>query len=89
MARIIFTDNLRRHIDCPEQRAAGTTVAEVLGNLFISQHKLKGYVLDDQDRLRKHMLISVDGELIQDRITLSDTVREDSDMYIMQALSGG
>lgn len=89
MAHIIFTENLRRHIGCPEQDAAGSTLAEVLNNLFSSQQALKHYILDDQDRLRRHMLISIDGKKIKDAVYLSDPVQADSEIYIIQALSGG
>lgn len=89
MAKIIFTDNLRRHIDCPTQYVNGRNLSEVLNNLFANNPQLKNYVLDDQNRLRKHMLISVDGEMIQDRLKLSSRVGENSEIYIMQALSGG
>jgi len=89
MATIIFTENLRRHIDCPQQTAEGDTLREVLDNLFALNTTLKSYVLDDQNRLRKHMLISIDGELINDRVYLSDAVTEQAEIYIVQALSGG
>lgn len=89
MATITFTDNLKRHIDCPEQTADGQTLHEVLNNLFANNQRLKGYVLDDQNRLRKHMLIAIDGTLITDKIYLSDPVKDSSEIYIAQALSGG
>ncbi len=89
MAHIIFTENLRRHINCPEQHVDGRTLAEVFNNLFSSQQALKHYILDDQERLRRHMLISIDGKKIEDPVYLSDPVRPDSEIYIIQALSGG
>jgi len=89
MATIIFTENLRRHIDCPQQTAEGDTLREVLDNLFSHNSALRSYVLDDQNRLRKHMLVSIDGELIHDRVYLSDAVKEQAEIYIVQALSGG
>lgn len=89
MAHIIFTDNLRRHIDCPAQTVSGGTVAQLLAQVFNNNPRLRGYLLDDQSRLRKHMLISINGRLIEDRIHLSDRVPDDAEVYIMQALSGG
>ena len=35
------------------------------------------------------MLIAIDGELITDRIRLSDAVKPDSEIHVIQALSGG
>ena len=34
MARIVFTANLRRHVDCPESEAEGATVREALETVF-------------------------------------------------------
>lgn len=45
--------------------------------------------MDERGVLRKHMSIFVDGELIIDRTTLSDEVGPNSEIYVMQALSGG
>ena len=49
----------------------------------------RGYVLDDQSALRNHMAIFVDGRMIRDRARLADAVKENSTIYIFQALSGG
>ncbi len=57
--------------------------------LFAQNPQARSYVLDDQAALRKHMTIFVDGRMIRDRARLADTVREDSTIYVFQALSGG
>ena len=49
----------------------------------------RGYVLDDQAALRKHMAIFVDGQIIRDRARLTDAASETSRIYVIQALSGG
>lgn len=87
--KVVFTANLRRHVDCPETTVAGESVREVLEAVFVDRPRLRGYVLDEQGRLRKHMAIFVDGRPIIDRETLSEAVREPSEIYVMQALSGG
>ncbi|MBK8173924.1 MAG: MoaD/ThiS family protein [Rhodospirillales bacterium] len=89
MARIEFTTNLQRHIACPEADVAGNTVREVLEGVFARNPRARGYVLDDQAALRKHMNIFVDGEVIRDRAGLSDAVTENSCIFVFQALSGG
>jgi molybdopterin converting factor small subunit len=89
MARVIFTANLRRHVDCPETSAEGANVREVLDDVFSRQQRLRGYVLDDQAALRRHMGVIVDGASLRDRQRLSDPVRPDSTIYVLQALSGG
>lgn len=89
MAKIVFTSNIQRHVLCPEAEAPGRTVREVLENVFLENSQARSYVLDDQSVLRKHMTIFVDGQMIRDRVKLSDAVTETSKIYILQALSGG
>ena len=89
MAKVFFTANLRRHVDCPSMEAEGETVREVLSQVFAVQDRLGAYVLDDQGALRKHMTILVDGQRIRDLERLSDAVRPSSEIWVMQALSGG
>jgi len=89
MPRVVFTQNLQRHVECPETTAAGRTVREVLDAVFAANPRARGYVLDDQGELRHHMTIFVDGALIRDRVQLSDPVPDGGEVYVMQALSGG
>jgi sulfur-carrier protein len=89
MARIVFTANLRRHIDCPVSEGEGATVREALESVFRNNERLRGYVLDDQSTLRRHMAIVVDGKPIRDRVALSDPISAVSSIYVLQALSGG
>ena len=89
MARVVFTPNVQRHVACPEAEASGQTVREVLDKVFADNAQARGYVLDDQSALRKHMAIFVDGTMIRDRARLSDAVRDTSTIYVFQALSGG
>ena len=89
MAEVTFTPNLRRHVDCPTVEVPGQTVAEVMARVFADNPRLRGYVVDEQGHLRKHMVIFVDGQQIADRERLADPVGPRSELYVMQALSGG
>lgn len=89
MAHISFTSNIQRLVDCPETEAAGNSVREVLENVFAGNPQARGYLLDDQAALRKHLTIFVDGQVIRDRTRLSDRVGVGSKIYVFQALSGG
>ena len=62
---------------------------EVLDVVFASNDRLRTYILDDQAALRKHMTILVDGKRVSDLAGLSDPVRANSEVYVLQALSGG
>ena len=89
MPRVAFTQNLQRHVECPEVAVDGATVREALEGVFRDNERARHYVLDDQGALRRHMMIFVDGKQIADRLTLSDPVAVDAEIYVMQALSGG
>ncbi len=89
MATVHFTSNLRRHVDCPSVESTGGTVRSVLDGAFAANPRLRTYVLDDQGGLRKHMRILVDGQAIADRQHQSDSVKPGSQVWVMQALSGG
>jgi sulfur carrier protein ThiS len=87
--RISFTPNLERHIHAPRIDSAGSTVREALDSVFDDNPTLRGYVLDEQGRLRQHVAIFVNGEMVQDRKHLSDRVAANDEVFVMQALSGG
>ena len=89
MAKVFFTPNIQRHVALPEAEACGRTVRDVLETVFANNPQARGYVLDDQSGLRKHMTIFVDGRMIRDRARLTDSVSESSTVYVFQALSGG
>ena len=89
MPRVNFTPNLRRHLACTTQSVAGMTVRAALDQVFVDNPALRAYVLDDQNRLRKHVTIFIDGAILRDRESLSDSVTADAEIYVMQALSGG
>ncbi len=89
MATVVFTRNLQRHLACPPSSADGSTVGEVLAAVFATNPQARGYILDDHGNLRKHVVVFVDGNMIADRAGLSDPVRPSSEVYVMQALSGG
>ena len=89
MPQVTFTQNLQRHVSAPASVVAGATVREALDQVFRDNPRLRGYVLDDQGRLRKHVVVFIDGKMVNDRARLSDPVDESSELFVMQALSGG
>lgn len=89
MPTVVFTENIQRHVKCPTETVPGGTVREALEAVFAGNPKARGYVLDDRGAVRRHMVIFVDGDGVKDREGLSDAVRADSEIYVMQALSGG
>jgi sulfur-carrier protein len=89
MPHVVFTPALQRHIAIPSREVEGGSVREALEGVFRDQPRARAYVLDEQGALRKHMMVFIDGEPVQDRDGLSDGVGAGAQIYVMQALSGG
>ena len=89
MARVTFTANLQRFVECPPLQANGRTVREVLDAAFAVHERARGYILDEHGALRHHVVVFVNGAQVSDRNTLGDPVGPDAELYVMQALSGG
>lgn len=88
MALVHFTTHLKRLAPDP-MTAQGRTVGDALGAVFQSQPQLRSYVLDEQGKLRKHICIFADGERLERDKALSHTIGTETELYVMQALSGG
>ncbi len=89
MARVSFTAHLRKVAPPGPVKAEGETVGAVLATLFAANPRLGGYVLDDQGRLRRHVAVFVDGDRLANGEALAHPVAADSEIHVLQALSGG
>ena len=89
MATVRFTRNIQRHVECPTREASGSTLRAVLDAYFRENEKARGYLLDEQGKIRQHMVVFIDGELVRDRDGLSDRVEPNSVIDVIQSLSGG
>ena len=66
--------------------AVGATVDELLIDLNRQYPGLRFRVVDEQGRLRSHMKVFVNKDLVRD---LSTAITADDEVTLMQALSGG
>ena len=90
MATVRFTHALGKFFPgLREMHTSRQTLREVLEEVETQYPKIQSYLMDEQGRLRQHVNIFIDGSLISDRNSLSDPFSVDSEIYIMQALSGG
>ncbi len=89
MTTLSFSPNLLRHVETLPARIEGTTVRQVLEAYLRAHPDVRGYVLDDQGALRKHVAIFLNQSLIHDRVELSDPVHDNDELFVAQALSGG
>jgi molybdopterin synthase sulfur carrier subunit len=86
---VFFTPQLRRFTATPQVDTAAATLCGALEAAFVVNPRLRGYVLDDQGRLRPNVVVFIDGQRSRDRATLSDPLAADSRVHVLQALSGG
>lgn len=89
MPTVSFTTALRRFLPAPSVQVEAATVGDALAIVFTSSPRLRGYILDDQGALRRHVAVYVNGWPVRDRAGLSDPVAPDDQVYVFQALSGG
>lgn len=89
MAHLIFTQQLARFMPVPQLEVRAADLRGALAAAFSGNERLRGYVLDDQGCLRENVVIFIDGQRSRDRVLLADALRPDSQVYILQALSGG
>ncbi len=89
MAQLHFTSWLRELVPDGPLQAQGGTVGAALTQVFDERPHVRGYVLDERGNLRKHVCIFADGTRLPNAQALAQSIRPDSKLYVMQALSGG
>lgn len=92
MAKVELTRHLYTFfpdLEGKDLHVEASTVAEVVRAMEAIAPGFGFYVCDERGRLRTHVNIFVEDELITDRTRLSDPVKPDSRVFILQALSGG
>lgn len=89
MVHVEFTPHLSRFLACPPLDVDGPTVRAAMDAVFAQRPALKSYLVDDQDRLRKHVVLYVNDRPITDRGNLSDGLNDGDRLFVFQALSGG
>ncbi|TWU21279.1 MoaD/ThiS family protein [Bythopirellula polymerisocia] len=89
MATVHFTSHLQSFVNSAPVEVAATTVGAALNSALDGKEQLRSYVMDEHGRLRRHIMVFIDGKIIDDRVNLSDSLTDTSEVYVMQALSGG
>lgn len=84
--KVLIPSALRSYTDRSETEASGATLGAVLSDLDRSYPGIRFRIIDEQDRIRRHIRIFVRGEQIHD---LSQPLNVSDEVVIVQALSGG
>ena len=66
--------------------ASGATLAEILADLDRRFPGMRFRMIDEQDRIREHIRLFVDGEMVRE---IAHPVRAGQEVQILCALSGG
>lgn len=89
MAKLVFTQQLRRFTEVPEIETAAANLRAALEDAYLVNPRLRGYIQDEQGHVRQHVAIFVDGLRIRDRVQLNEVISANSIVHVLQALSGG
>jgi molybdopterin converting factor small subunit len=84
--RVWFSTHLRAYTGGPETDVEGPTIAAVLDELDRRHPGFKFRIVDEQDRIREHIIIFRNAEQVR---TLGEPVAASDKLRIMGALSGG
>jgi molybdopterin converting factor small subunit len=84
--KVIIPSSLRSYTQRSEAEASGATLAAVLADLDRAYPGIRFRMLDEQNRIRRHIRIFVNGDQVRD---LSQPLRTTDEVVIVQALSGG
>jgi len=84
--KVLIPGALRSYTESRETVAAGATLSAVLADLDRQYPGIRFRMIDEQDRIRRHIRIFVNGEQVRD---LAQPLRVTDEVVIVQALSGG
>ena len=84
--QVLIPSALRSYTAATRVEAVGDTLGALLADLDRRHPGIRFRVVDEQDRLRPHMRVFINGRAIHD---LAQPVQAADDVAIVMALSGG
>jgi molybdopterin synthase sulfur carrier subunit len=84
--RVLIPSPLLSYTGAPYVEAEGASIAEVLADLDRQYEGLRFRMVDEQDKIRRHMRLFVNG--VQE-FDLARPLQPTDEIQIVQALSGG
>ena len=84
--KVLIPSALRSYTEKSETAASGATLAALLVDLERQYPGIRFRIIDEQDRVRRHIRIFVNGEQARD---LAQALSASDEVIIVQALSGG
>jgi molybdopterin converting factor small subunit len=84
--RVLIPSSLRSYTEHSQAEASGATLAAVLADLERQYAGIRFRMVDEQDNIRRHIRIFVNGAQVRE---LSQPLATGDEVVIVQALSGG
>jgi molybdopterin synthase sulfur carrier subunit len=84
--KVVVPSALRSYTERSETEASGATLAALLADLDRQYPGIRFRMVDEQDRIRRHIRVFVNGEQARD---LAQPLAAADEVIIVQALSGG
>ena len=84
--KVVIPSALRSYTERGETEGSGTTLAALLADLDRQYPGIRFRMVDEQDRIRRHIRIFVNGRQAPD---LAHALAATDEVIIVQALSGG
>ena len=84
--KVLIPSALRSYTERGQTEASGATLDALVADLERQYRGIRFRIIDEQDRIRRHIRIFVNGEQARD---LSQPLSAADEVVIVQALSGG
>ena len=84
--KVLIASPLRSYTGSDEVEAVGATLGELLADMDERYPGIRFRMIDEQDKIRKHIRFFINGEPAFD---LASGIRPTDEVCIVQALSGG
>jgi sulfur-carrier protein len=84
--KVLIPSALRSYTEKSETQARGATLAALLADLDHQYPGIRFRMVDEQDRIRRHIRVFVNGAQV---IDLAHPLSDSDEVVIVQALSGG
>jgi molybdopterin converting factor small subunit len=84
--KVLIPGALRSYTEKGQVEVSGATLADALAELDQRYAGIRFRMIDEQDRIRRHIRIFVNGEQVRE---LSQSLAANDEVVIVQALSGG
>lgn len=90
MVQVNFTSHLEVFFPTLKtQKVMALTLSELFSKLNKLYPGLSSYLLEDNGVIRKHVNVFLDGILVENKNNMNQSLEGVSEVFILQALSGG